>query len=91
MLTWQYHDYDNMTRLPLSVINYLCINNIEAYVCASTSKTGLHLKYKSEEIIAELERYSDERYEHKKGLYGMSLLWRKYPWYRVEKFGVYER
>ena len=90
-MTFQYHDYDNMTRLPLSVINYLSTYNIEAYVCSSPSKAGLHLKYKSERRIPELAKYSDRYYEYKKDLFDMALVWRKYPWYKIKNYGVYEK
>ena len=87
------YDYDNMTRLPLEVINYISVYEISAWVRVSSSTKGLHLKVDTTHDLHTIKKYSDPHYEMKKELLGYSLLWDDgcSPWYKIENFGVYEK
>jgi len=88
-----YYDYDNRTRLPLEVINFISVYDLEAYVRMSSSKKGLHLKVEIDKELPVFKKYSDEVYEEMKEKFNISLLWSKRtsPWYKIKNFGVYEK
>ena len=88
----QYYDYDDMTRLPLEVINYISTYNIDAWVRSSSSKTGLHLMVDCPYNLDIFKKHSDTTYEARAEACGYKLLWDKgcSSWYKIKNFGVYE-
>ena len=89
------YDIDNMTRLPLFIINFCSIYELEAYVRYSKSGRGFHIKIMGiERDIPCLKKYSDGNFEAwKEASQGMFNLWSEGAgeWWRIKNYGVYEK
>ena len=85
------YDIDDKTVLPLEIINYLCVNDIEAWVRSSPSGQGLHVKINFDHDLPILTKWTDPEYQRKKEIFGWSLLWNEGagPWFKIRNFGVY--
>ena len=89
------YDLDDRIRLPLEVINYCSIYELEAYVRHSKSGRGFHILIKGiNHDIPAIKKYSDKNFEAwKEDSLGMFNLWDKGAgeWWRIKNYGVYEK
>ena len=90
-----YYDLDNRSRLPLEVINDICINQGNGLVRVSPSKNGFHVIVALPSLVC--KKYSDEKFEWLKEELGFQLLFGNKgkkeagKWWEIRNFGVYER
>ena len=84
------YDYDDMTRLPLEVINFISIHNIEAYMRISSSRNGIHLRVNIPYDLHVFTKHCDTHYLMKKQKIGFHLLFNKgcSDWYIIKNYGV---
>ena len=88
-----YYDLDGLLRLPLAVINDICINQGEARVRISSSGDGFHIISQFPSLVC--KKYSDKAYEWIKEELGFALLFgnkgkkQAGEWWTIRDFGVY--
>ena len=88
-----YYDLDGYIRLPLEVINDICINQGEGLVRYSSSGYGFHVITDFPSLVC--KKYSDVAFEWIKEELGFQLLFGNKgrneagKWWKIKNFGVY--